>query len=218
MTSPSTDASARLTPRRRPVRHIPWPALIAAAYAVVRLVVVVPHLGLGWDETVYVSQVDPRHPAAFFSAPRSRGISFLASPVLAATDSTTVLRVVLALSSAGALYAAYRVWQPLLGPGRTALAVLLFGGLWTSLLYGPQAMPNLWVALTAVAAAGCASANVGGNNRSTTARALLRQAAREPAAALTRTRSGPPRYARTWTRHPLPGTGLTAYLPVRTSP
>ncbi|MBI0299209.1 hypothetical protein JBE04_33300, partial [Streptomyces sp. PRKS01-29] len=61
--------------------------------------------------------------------------------------------------------------------------------------------------------ADCASANVGGNNRDTTAHALLRRAAREPTAALTRTRSGPPHYAPTWTPHPLPHTGLTAYTP-----
>ncbi|WNF01016.1 hypothetical protein PS467_39610 [Streptomyces luomodiensis] len=138
----------------RPLRRTPWPALVALAYAAAQLVLVVPHLGLGWDETVYLSQVDPHRPAAYFSAPRSRGISLLVAPVLAVTDSTTVLRTVLALASAAALYAAYRVWQPLLGPGRTALAALLFAGLWTTVLYGPQAMPNLWVALSAVAATG----------------------------------------------------------------
>ncbi|MFD0442628.1 glycosyltransferase family 39 protein [Streptomyces indonesiensis] len=138
----------------RPPRRIPWLVPVALAYAAAQLALVVPHLGLGWDETVYLSQVDPHRPAAYFSAPRSRGISLLAAPVLAVTDSTTVLRIVLALLSAAALYAAYRVWQPLLGPGRTALAALLFAGLWTTLLYGPQAMPNLWVALSAVAAVG----------------------------------------------------------------
>ncbi|MFD9098296.1 hypothetical protein [Streptomyces collinus] len=45
--------------------------------------------------------------------------------------------------------------------------------------------------------------------------ALLRRAAREPTAALARTRSGPPPYARGWTPHRLPGTGLTAYVPSR---
>ncbi|MGW5281685.1 hypothetical protein ACWERI_19890 [Streptomyces collinus] len=153
-TATSVDGVPRLATRYRPARAVPWAALVAVAYAVAQLALVVPHLGLGWDETVYVSQVDPHRPAAWFSAPRSRGISFLAAPVLAATGSTTVLRVVLALLSAGALYAAYRVWRPLLGTRRTALASLLFAGLWTTLLYGPQAMPNLWVALSSVAAAG----------------------------------------------------------------
>ncbi|MFE0514665.1 glycosyltransferase family 39 protein [Streptomyces sp. NPDC058964] len=154
MTATTTHTRPVLAARRRPARRIPWPALVAAAYAVAQLVLVSPHLGLDWDETVYVSQFDPHRPAAYFSAPRSRGISFLTAPVLAVTDSTTVLRIVLALSSAAALYAAYRVWQPLLGARRTALAALLFAGLWTTVLYGPQAMPNLWVALSTVAAVG----------------------------------------------------------------
>lgn len=134
--------------------RIPWLALVAAGYAAVQLAVVTPLLGLGWDETVYLSQVDPRNPAAYFSAPRSRGIGFLAAPLMAVTGATPVIRIVLALLSAVALYAAYRVWRPLLGPGRTALAALLFAGLWVTVLYGPQAMPNLWVALPAVAATG----------------------------------------------------------------
>ncbi|UXY25299.1 hypothetical protein [Streptomyces sp. HUAS TT20] len=150
----SVAATPPLTARFRSPGGVPWLALVALAYAAVQFAFVVPHLGLGWDETVYVSQVDPRHPAAYFSAPRSRGISFLTAPVLAVTGSTTALRMVLALLSAAALHAAYRTWRPLLGPGRTAVAALLFGGLWTTALYGPLAMPNLWVALSAVAAVG----------------------------------------------------------------
>lgn len=156
-----TTAPVRRVPRpapraepRPPRRRDPRLALLAAGYAALQLVLVVPHLGLGWDETVYVSQVDPRNPAAWFSAPRSRGISLLTAPVVAVTDSTTVLRIVLALLSAAALYAAFRVWQPLFGAGRVALSALLFGGLWISELSGSQAMPNLWLALASLAAVG----------------------------------------------------------------
>jgi hypothetical protein len=60
--------------------------------------------------------------------------------------------------------------------------------------------------------AGCASANVRGNNRNTTVRALLHRAERVPTAALVRRGSRPPHYARGWTAQPLPGTGLTAYV------
>ncbi|BAC72477.1 putative membrane protein [Streptomyces avermitilis MA-4680 = NBRC 14893] len=129
---------------------------VSLLYLLVQLTLVVPHLAhvLGWDETVYVSQVDPRTPAAFFSAPRSRGISVLVSPVLAVTDSVLALRIALALLSTAALYAAYRVWRPLLGPATTALAALVFSGLWIAQISGPEAMPNLWVALGAVAATG----------------------------------------------------------------
>ncbi|MFI1853856.1 pyridoxamine 5'-phosphate oxidase family protein [Streptomyces sp. NPDC020480] len=160
----NTAAPAAATPRPRPQpfeparrrRSAPWLALVAAGYALVQLLVVVPHIGhaLGWDESVYVSQVDPRNPAAYFSAPRSRGISMLVAPVVAVTSSIPVLRVLLAVLSAVALYAAFRVWRRLLGPGTVALAALLFAGLWITQISGPAVMPNLWVALGAVAAVG----------------------------------------------------------------
>ncbi|PJN05341.1 hypothetical protein CG723_45345 [Streptomyces sp. CB01635] len=109
---------------------------------------------LGWDEAVYVSQYDPRVPAAFFSAPRSRGISFLTAPFIAVTPSVPVLRIALTLLSSAALYAAFRVWRPVVGARATALAALLFAGLWITQISGPQAMPNLWVAFGSVAATG----------------------------------------------------------------
>ncbi|GCD32788.1 hypothetical protein OEIGOIKO_00505 [Streptomyces chrestomyceticus JCM 4735] len=143
-------------PRSGRPRPVPWLALVAVAYALVQLAFVVPHThtGLGWDETVYVSQSDPRTPAAYFSAPRSRGISFLVAPVLAVSSSVPLLRTVLALASAVALYGAFRVWESLLGHRTAALAALLFAGLWASMLNGSQVMPNLWVALCAAAAVG----------------------------------------------------------------
>ncbi|MFJ9035216.1 hypothetical protein ACIRF8_01285 [Streptomyces sp. NPDC102406] len=133
-----------------------WLALVALLYCVCQLALVVTRLGhgLGWDESVYVSQYDPRGPAVFFSAPRSRGTSLLTAPLIAATDSTVVLRIALAVLSSAALYAAFRVWRPLVGARTTALAALLFAGLWITVLSGAMAMPNLWVAFGAVAAVG----------------------------------------------------------------
>ncbi|MEV5509976.1 hypothetical protein [Streptomyces orinoci] len=127
---------------------------VAAGFAVLQLCYAVVHMDLGWDETVYLSQVDPRHPAAYFSAPRSRGITLLVSPLIAVTSSVLTLRIALALLSAAALYAAFKVWEPLLGKGRVALAALLFATLWITVLSGPEVMPNLWLAFTAVAATG----------------------------------------------------------------
>jgi hypothetical protein len=60
----------------------PWLAAVAGAFTLAQLVLVRPDLGLGWDETVYVSQVSGHVPAAFFSAPRARGISLLVSSLL----------------------------------------------------------------------------------------------------------------------------------------
>ncbi|MFE5107263.1 hypothetical protein [Streptomyces sp. NPDC056663] len=136
-------------------RPFPWLASVAAAFALVQLVLVVPGSGLGWDETVYVSQVSRDVPAAFFSAPRARGISYLVAPVAALTSSTAALHVYLALCSAFGLFVALWVWRRLLPPAVLAGAGAMFAGLWITLYYGPMAMPNLWCALGSLAAVGC---------------------------------------------------------------
>lgn len=147
---------------RRPVprpgsagRPLPLLAAVAAVYTLAQLILVVPGMGLGWDETVYISQVDPHTPAAFFSAPRARGITFLISPVTVLTTSPQVIHAYLAVLSGGALYLSLRIWRPLLPVSVLALAGVLFGGLWITLLYGSLVMPNLWVAYGALLATGC---------------------------------------------------------------
>ncbi|SHM21925.1 hypothetical protein [Actinacidiphila paucisporea] len=132
-----------------------WVVAVCAAFVVAQLVLAVPGSGLGWDETVYTSQVSAHVPAAFFSAPRARGISLLAAPVAALTASTAALRVYLAVLSGAGLLVALRVWRPLLPARMLALAGGLFAGLWISLLYGSQVMPNLWSAYGGLAAVGC---------------------------------------------------------------
>nr|WSY49486.1 hypothetical protein OG999_04525 [Streptomyces sp. NBC_00886] len=130
-------------------------AAVAGAFTLAQLVLVRPGTGLGWDETVYVSQVSSHAPAAFFSAPRSRGISLLVAPIASWSSSTTLLRVFLAVLSGLALFLALRVWRGLFPVRVLALAGALFASLWVTLLYGPQVMPNYWVAVGALAAAGC---------------------------------------------------------------
>ncbi|MGX9890399.1 hypothetical protein [Streptomyces sp. NPDC002276] len=130
-------------------------ALVAAAFTVAQLVLVRPGLGLGWDETVYVSQISAHAPAAFFSAPRARGISLLVAPITSWSSSTALLRVYLAALSGLALFLALRTWRTLFPVRVLALAGTLFASLWVTLFYGPQAMPNYWVAAAALAATGC---------------------------------------------------------------
>lgn len=130
-------------------------AAVAGAFTLAQLVLVRPGLGLGWDETVYVSQLSAHAPAAFFSAPRARGISLLVAPVTSWSSSTTLLRVYLAALSGLALFLALRAWRGLFPVRVLALAGALFASLWVTLLYGLQAMPNYWVAVGALAAAGC---------------------------------------------------------------
>ncbi|WP_328498155.1 hypothetical protein OHS59_39685 [Streptomyces sp. NBC_00414] len=134
-------------------RH--WPAAVAAAFTLAQLVLVRPTMGLGWDESVYVSQVSGHAPAAFFSAPRARGVTLLVAPVASWSSSTTLLRMFLALLSGLGLYLALRAWRGLFPAGVLGAAGALFATLWVTLFYGPQAMPNYWVALGALAGVGC---------------------------------------------------------------
>ncbi|CAL9659146.1 hypothetical protein SUDANB15_06895 [Streptomyces sp. enrichment culture] len=130
-------------------------AAVAAAFTLAQLVLVRPVLGLGWDEIVYVSQVTSHHPAAFFSAPRSRGVSLLVAPVASWSSSTVLLRVYLALLSGLALYLALRAWRGLFPTRVLVTAGAFFASLWVTLFYGPQAMPNYWVAVGALITVGC---------------------------------------------------------------
>ncbi|WP_152628204.1 hypothetical protein [Streptacidiphilus neutrinimicus] len=132
-----------------------WLALVAALYAVSQLVFVTPSMGLGWDETIYVSQVSAHVPAEFFSAPRSRGITLVVAPPAAVTHSTVALRVYLSLLSALGLFLALLAWRRVRDTRVLALAGALFATLWITEYYGPQAMPNLWIALGGLAAVGC---------------------------------------------------------------
>lgn len=130
-------------------------AAVAAAFTALQLLLVRPSMGLGWDEVVYVSQVGTEAPAAFFSAPRARGVPLLVWPIASWSDSTVLLRVFLAVLSGLALYLALRAWRRLFPARVLAGAGALFATLWITLFYGPQAMPNLWVAFGALICVGC---------------------------------------------------------------
>ncbi|GAA3798557.1 hypothetical protein [Streptomyces chiangmaiensis] len=130
-------------------------ALVAGAFTLAQLLLVGPRMGLGWDETVYASQISAHAPAAYFSAPRARGISFLVAPVTSWSSSTALLRVYLAVLSGAALFLALRTWRGLFPARVLALGGALFASLWVTLFYGPQVMPNYWVAIGALAVTGC---------------------------------------------------------------
>ncbi|MEU1474591.1 hypothetical protein ACFYZ8_16670 [Streptomyces sp. NPDC001668] len=130
-------------------------AAVAAAFTLAQLLLVRPGMGLGWDETVYVSQVGVQAPAAFFSAPRARGVSLLVAPVASWSTSTELLRVYLAVLSGLGLYLALRAWRGLFPARVLAVGGALFASLWITVFYGPQAMPNYWVAVGGLGAAGC---------------------------------------------------------------
>ncbi len=149
-----------LAARRRALTRLPgpdsvaWIALAAAAFTVSQLVSVPPRLGLSWDEVVYVSQVSPHAPAAFFDPARSRGIPLLVAPLELVTSSVVALRAYLAVASGLALFGSLLAWRRLRPAWQLALAGAMFGSLWVARFYGPQAMPDLWMAFAALAATG----------------------------------------------------------------
>lgn len=139
--------------------------MVAILYAVAQLVAVTTRMRLGWDETVYVSQVSPHVPAAYFSAPRARGITLLPAPLVAFTASTAALRVWMTLLSSAGLVVAYWPWIRLLRPVTVALAALLVTALWVTQFYGNEIMPNIYVAYGAVAATGWFAHTIRGRHR-----------------------------------------------------
>jgi hypothetical protein len=160
--SESAPAAVRLPQpaERRAARRLPgpdslwWLVLVAGAFGLAQLVFVVPRLGLSWDEVVYVSQVSMHAPAAYFDPARARGVPLLVAPVTLLTASVVAMRIYLALASALALFLALLTWRGLRPAWVLALAGAAYASLWVALYYGPQAMPDEWVAFAALAAVG----------------------------------------------------------------
>jgi hypothetical protein len=130
---------------------------VAAVAAAVQLTLGPLRLDYGWDETVYVSQVARHVPAAFFSAPRARGLTMLVAPVAMLTSEPVTVRLFLIAVSAIGLVLSFRVWVPVLGSRAVVIAALLFASLWQAQVYGSEVYPNYWIALLAVAAVGWAA-------------------------------------------------------------
>jgi hypothetical protein len=131
-----------------------WLVGVAAAFSIAQLLLVAPHLGLSWDEVVYVSQLSIHAPAANFDPARARGVSLLAAPVTMLTSSVLALRVYLSLLSGSGLLLALLAWRRLRPAWLLALAGVCYASLWTAQYYGPQAMPDEWVAFSVTGAVG----------------------------------------------------------------
>jgi hypothetical protein len=135
-------------------RPATWLVAVGTAVTFVGIAVL-RHSALSFDETVYLSQTNPRVPALFFSAPRSRGVPVVVAPLVWATSSVLALRVYLAVVVGLGVVAAYWPWlRAARNRWLVPLAALIFAGLWVVLFYSNRAMPNMYVAFGAVAAAG----------------------------------------------------------------
>ena len=137
---------------RRPTRPSLVLAAVCALHGVSSIIMVGLHHGFGWDETVYLSQINRFVPPGIWSAPRSRGLTLLVAPATLLTFSTAATRLWLALLTSVLLYVGFRPWLRLIPAYAVALAALLLSSLWMTIFYGAEAMPNLFVACFAVPA------------------------------------------------------------------
>ncbi|MFI6091421.1 hypothetical protein [Streptomyces sp. NPDC051218] len=161
-TTPSTGRLPSRSPHHRLVgsrlsARDDFPLLaVCLAFAVLSLALVPLTLSLGWDEIVYASRFPPYAPATPFSAPRTRGVPLLISPVATWSDSTVLLRVWLTLLSSAALYLGFRPWLRVVAhrPVAVGVAAGLYGSLWFALFYANAAMPNHYTAMGVTAAVG----------------------------------------------------------------
>nr|WP_238420527.1 hypothetical protein [Streptomyces taklimakanensis] len=127
-----------------------------AALTVLAAVLVPLTLPLGWDERVYAARFGPYGPATPFSAPRTRGVPLLLSPVASWSDSVPLLRSWLLLLFGATLYLGFRPWLEVSArPSAVRVAAGLYGTVWTALFYANSAMPNHYTAMGTLAATGC---------------------------------------------------------------
>ncbi len=132
-----------------------WVILAAAGYAVAQLLLLHEDRFFEWDEAVYVSEVRPGTRPIGFAVHRARGIVWLIAPVTGLSPSIAALRIYLvALSSVG-LAAAFLIWSRQIR-WAAPIAAGLFAVNWSTVLYGSEVSPNLFVACVAIAAVGTA--------------------------------------------------------------
>src|SRR5579875_2729301 len=85
-------------------------AAVCALHAIAPFVLMGSRLGLGADETVYLTQISRHIPPGYFSAPRARGLPILVAPITTWTASLFAIRLYLGILSGLGLYLAYCPW------------------------------------------------------------------------------------------------------------
>ena len=129
---------------------------IAAAYSLVVLTQVIWFDYLTHDEVVYASQFARGAHPMYMSAPRAWGMPLLMAPVDMFTTSIQVMRIYLGILAGVGLYLAFHPWLRVSAAWVAPIAAGLFVTLWTSILYGALAYPNLWLGFALVAGIGWA--------------------------------------------------------------
>lgn len=127
---------------------------VAVAFLVLQLAWVPRPFGLSTDEATYLAKVVPGVPELYWTAPRAWGMPILAAPVALLSAGLPEIRTYFALLASLLLVAAFRPWVRVLHPAVAVLAALVFSTTWFTMMFGSLTMPNLYVALGSVGAAG----------------------------------------------------------------
>ncbi|GAA2092988.1 hypothetical protein GCM10009841_02280 [Microlunatus panaciterrae] len=128
--------------------------VVGLLFLVVQLVLVPRPLGLATDEATYLAMVDPSVPELYWSSSRAWGVPVLAAPIAVFSPGLGVIRLYFSVLSSCLLILAFWPWLRILHPAVAPLAALLFSTTWFTVWFGPLVMPNLYVALFAVAVIG----------------------------------------------------------------
>ena len=128
--------------------------LVGVGYFALQHILMRRSLGLALDESNYLAMVNPRVPELYWTEVRAWGMPLLAAPVGMFDAGTTVVRVYFSALSSVGLVAAFWPWRRMLHPAVAPLGALLFATTWFAVFFGLLVMPNLYVALGAVATTG----------------------------------------------------------------
>jgi hypothetical protein len=128
--------------------------VVVAAYFVVQAVLVGFHFAYTHDETVYLSQLDPKVPDLEWDAWRSWGTAVLLAPMSLFSAGLAATRAWVALLTTAGLLGAFWPWVKVLRGHTAPLAAALFASAWVTVYFGNAVQPNLFIALGAVATVG----------------------------------------------------------------
>lgn len=164
MTAPTASLSLPRTDR-----SLRWSAAalvgVGILFFALTTAVMTVHGSFSTDEVDYLAQVTPANPHLIWSAVRAWGVPVLVAPAALFSPSDAVIRVYMTTVLAIGLVGAFWTWRTIVGPVVAPLAALLFATVFTTTLYGDAVMPNLPVALAAVAATGLLARLAGSTRR-----------------------------------------------------
>jgi len=131
-----------------------WIVAVAVVFTLAVLVFTPLRMSLGWDETVYASQISDHLPIMRWGPERARGMPLIVAPITLLGGSPVVLRVYLSVLAGLGLFLGLLAWRGVKPAWVLALAGVIFGGLAIVEVEASQVFPNYWIALGGLAGAG----------------------------------------------------------------